>query len=333
MITQETRLNPPRGEANLELALRNKILLDITNKVLGEEPLLLGQVAQLRERLSFTTLQGRKTYGTVASVDAGSQVLPLASGRYGVACASVYVFPLGERFFLEPVSLFEPSGLGRGFKALVDLRRECLLLETALEFLGGGGEVEALLLDGPLTLDQWPRRSLDVKGFLQLRSRLGQLVDLCEELGIPLAGVVKRPSGRQLQRALGLEGSYSDAYLLSLAMSAGEATEPFPLGGGSGLGFAVYSAYLRLSGRWDAPPVRLDVPQWCLDQMGGLSDYCYYYALDSGLPLPIVKADEATKISDGFMAQVYGEALSRVASESGRVSLLTPFWGERSWLT
>jgi hypothetical protein len=74
----------------------------------------------------------------------------------------------------------------------------------------------------------------------------------------------------------------------------------------------IYSSYLRLSKDWNAPPIRLDLPAYCIDEIDTVADYCYATSYGNGLPLAIVKADEEVKVSKRFIADVYSEALSRI---------------------
>jgi hypothetical protein len=94
----------------------------------------------------------------------------------------------------------------------------------------------------------------------------------------------------------------------------------------------IYSCYLRVSKEWQKPPIRIDLPVYCLDDLDDVANYCYSTSYWTGLPLPIVKADEEVKVSKGFIADVYSEALSRVCRLSGEMSQLAPFWGEANWM-
>jgi hypothetical protein len=94
----------------------------------------------------------------------------------------------------------------------------------------------------------------------------------------------------------------------------------------------IYSSYMRISKEWKNPPIRLDLPAYCLDQLDDLANYCYATSYWSGIPLVIVKADEEVKVSKKFVSDVYGEALNIVGRVSGEITQLAPYWGEGNWM-
>jgi hypothetical protein len=94
----------------------------------------------------------------------------------------------------------------------------------------------------------------------------------------------------------------------------------------------IYSSYIKTSRDWGTPPIRLDLPAYCIDEIDAVANYCYSSNYGNGLPLPIVKADEEVKVSKRFIADVYSEALSRVGRVNGDLSQLAPFWGEGTWM-
>jgi hypothetical protein len=134
-----------------------------------------------------------------------------------------------------------------------------------------------------------------------------------------------------------------DSFLLLHALKPGERTDIFSpktaLAQASrtaefmgNLDVPVYSFYGRMTREWSIPPIRVDLPAHSLGALDDVADYCYGSALGNGIPLPIVKADEEVKITRRFMADVYGEVLSRVSRRTGEVRGLAPYWGEGKWM-
>jgi hypothetical protein len=179
----------------------------------------------------------------------------------------------------------------------------------------------------------------------RLIDAVNRLLYLCHRQDIVVAGVVKRPTALHLVHFLGLEREteYTDGFIMLHALEAGERTEVFSPKTGlrmatrcspmmDAIEAPIYSSYLRLSKDWNTPPIRLDLPAYCIDEIDMVADYCYATSYWNGLPLPIVKADEEVKVSKRFIADVYSEALSKVGRVGGEISQLAPFWGEGTWM-
>jgi hypothetical protein len=98
------------------------------------------------------------------------------------------------------------------------------------------------------------------------------------------------------------------------------------------IGFPIYSFYGRFSREWSIPPIRIDVPSFCLGMIEDIADYCHWSSLWNGIPLPIARADEDVRISKRFMSEVYSELIGYVGKRSGDVSYLAPYWGEGGWM-
>ena len=98
------------------------------------------------------------------------------------------------------------------------------------------------------------------------------------------------------------------------------------------IGHPVYSFYIRLSREWSIPPVRIDLPAYCLGSLDDVADYCYGSSVWRGIPLPIVRADEEVKISKRFIGEVYRDIVGRVGRNTGELSHLAPYWGEGEWM-
>jgi len=116
----------PASHENLSLSLRNLILDEITENVFEQTPKVNQLAARIRDEILITPLTKREAYVHVIGVDAGSQVIPLASRQYAVIGALAYALPDGKRFFLSPESLSEPYSAQYNFRSLVDIRREAL---------------------------------------------------------------------------------------------------------------------------------------------------------------------------------------------------------------
>lgn len=338
----ETRAPAP----NLSLSLRNLLLTEITSDILEEGPRVKELAARIRAEDTFYTLRKREKYRRVTGVDAGSQIIPLASRRYAVIGAIVYSLHDGGRFFLQPESLSQPYSLAKDrFPSTVNLRREAKLYETATRFLEEHGGSELLLIDGPLAFSNMWSRSGCEDDRRRLIDAVKGLLEKCRRLGVVAAGVVKRPSARYMVHYLGLqdETDLPDSFLMLHALEPGQRTDVFSArtamrmaSRGSGfmdaVGEPVYSFYARLTGEWSIPPIRIDLPAFCLSEIDDVADYCYSTSLYSGVPLAIVKADEAVKVTRRFISDVYSEIVARVGRELGEVSQLAPYWGEGEWM-
>ena len=331
---------------NLSLSLRNLLLTEITGDILEEGPHVKELAARIRAENTFYSLRKREAYRRVTGVDAGSQMIPLASRQYAVLGAMAYSLHDGHRFFLEPESLSQPYSLARDrFPSTVNLRREAKLYETANRFLEEHGGTDLLLIDGPLAFSNAWRNAGREEDRQRLIDAVNLLLEKCRRLGVVAAGVVKRPSARYLVHYLGLqdETDLPDSFLLLHALEPGQRTDIFSArtamrmaSGGSGFMDAVdepiYSFYARLTGEWSIPPIRIDLPAFCLSEIDDVADYCYSTSLYNGVPLAIVKADEAVKVTRRFISDVYSEIVTRVGREVGEVSQLAPYWGEGEWM-
>jgi hypothetical protein len=335
-----------RAPPNLNLSLRNLLLTEITSDILEEGPHVKELVAKIRAMDTFYALRKREAYRRVTGVDAGSQIIPLASRRYAVIGAMAYSLHDGGRFFLQPESLSQPYKLSRDrFPSTVNLLREAKLYETATRFLEEYGGPELLLIDGPLAFsNMWSNAGREEDRRRLIEAVKGLLLK-CRRLGVVAAGVVKRPSARYMVHYLGLqdETDLSDSFLMLHALEPGQRTDIFSartamrmVSRGSGFMDAmeapIYSFYARLTREWSIPPIRIDLPAFCLSEIDDVADYCYSTSLYNGVPLAIVKADEAVKVTRRFISDVYSEIVVRVGREVGEVSQLAPYWGEGEWM-
>ncbi len=333
------------GES-LSLSIRDLLLNEISGDVTSEQPEVAALAARIREAMSIFPMTKYEVFKRVAGVDAGSQILPLASKRYGVISALAYGLPGGSKFWMRPESMSLPYGVaGNRFEGMVNARREAKLYETATVYLEAHPDTELMLVDGPLAFSDWWRMAGCHKDQKRLLDAVNRLLRLSRETGVTLAGVVKRPSARYLLYHLGLQGETQlpDSFLLLQALRPGERTDIFSPKAAleqasrstefmGNLDVPVYSFYARMTREWSLPPIRVDLPAHSLGSLDDVADYCYGTSLNNGIPLPIVKADEEVKISRRFMAEVYGEILSRVSRRTGEVRGLAPYWGEGRWM-
>ena len=349
MQTFKEKLADPLTRAplpNLYLSIRDLLLEEVCADVEGDVRAVKELASRLREELVLRTMSKREPFEVVAGVDAGSQVLPLASRRYAVISALVYILPSGRRFFLEPESMSFPYRFAGGrLEGVVNVRREAKLYETALSFVEAGSGVDLLLIDGPLVFSNWWSMAGREEDRRRLLDAINGLLSACREEGIAVAGVVKRPSARYLVYDLGLERETDlpDSFLLLQILRPGERTELFSARSAirravrsspfmDAVDSPVFSFYGRFSSEWSIPPLRVDLPAFSLGRMEEIADYCYGSSIWSGIPLPIVRADEEVRITKSFIADIYGDIVSRVGRLSGEVSYLAPYWGEGRWM-
>jgi hypothetical protein len=332
--------------ANLNLAIRDMLLDEITNNVLVETPIVNELASRLRQEINIYSLRKREAFGKVAGVDAGSQIIPLVSRQYAVIGALVYRLPNGDRFFLSPESIVQFSNIDRNvFSSIINLRREAKLYETAKVFLEHYPDTELVLIDGPLAFSNLWKKAGKEEDRQKLINSVNRLNSYCRENEVLLAGIVKRPSARYLIHYIGLnhETGLPDASLLHKALEPGERTDVFSPQIAlrmaaknsyimDAIDSPVYSFYTRLSHEWSVPPIRIDMPVFSLGYLDEIADYCYSTSFWKGIPLPIIRADEEVKISRRFISDVYSEILTRVGREKGEVSQLAPYWGEGEWM-
>lgn len=282
----------------------------------------------------------------VTGIDAGEHQVPLSSRRYSVISSLAFELPEGRCFYCDPKLLRSSHDLSKArFDSITSVRRETKLYETGIALLEAGAEPELVLVDGPLAFSNWWKEAgRDVDRAL-LIGAVNAFLDACERRGIPVVGIVKRPSARYLMYHLELNGDTSlpDSYVLHHVLATGERTEVFSPRAALRkvirsspfmdlIRHPVYCLYARFSRQWDVPPIRLDFPAFSLGCLDDVVEHCYATSYIEGIPFAIVKADEAVRVSKGFVSDIYLEAVSRVGRESGQVGSLAPMWGERSWL-
>jgi hypothetical protein len=331
---------------NLSLSLRNLLLKEITSDVIKEGPHIKDLTNKIRTENKFYSLRKREPYRKVTGVDAGSQIIPLASKQYAVLGATSYSLHDGYRFFLQPETISQPYSISKDkFLSMVNLRREAKLYETATRFLDERNVTELLLIDGPLVFSNMWRNAGCEKDRRRLLDAVNSLLKKCRRLGVVVVGVVKRPSARYLVYNLGLqnETDLSDSFLLLHTLECGQRTDIFSVMAVmrrmpkrshfiDAIEEPIYSFYARLTKEWSVPPIRLDLPAFCLSEIDEVADYCYSTSLHNGVPLAIVKADEKAKVTRRFISDIYSEIISRISKEVGEISQLAPYWGDGEWM-
>lgn len=330
-----------RTYPRLCLALRN-LILDEVSKDVHEDFLKLPEVVSaVNESLALYSVDRKKAYGRVAGADAGSQRVPLASRWFAVIAALLYQLPNSHRYFTDPETIKLPySYSGEKFHEIVSVRREAKLFETLAEFMMNHGNVDLILIDGPLAFGNWWSNKGEERDRFALISSVNLLLSLCALEDVAVAGVVKRATARYLIHYLGLQKrtSLSDAFVLLQTMKPGERTDVFSPREALKravraapfmdlIDHPIYSFYMRSSSNHLVPPIRIDIPGFMLDRVDELAGYCFSTAVRDGIPLPVVKADEEVRVTKRFVNEVYSELISRLESRFGS-SLTAGIWGE-----
>jgi hypothetical protein len=313
--------NQIRPNTSLPLIIRKLLLDEITTDIVKKTPKVEELSLKIRKEINIHTLNKKEAFTFITGVDAGSQIIPLASRQYAVISALAFSLPNGNKYFHLPESISENYVYG------VD------------RFPG------KVNVDGPLALsNQWQRMGKEIDR-QRLINAIQRLFKRCKEKNIVIAGVVKRPSARYLIYYLGLhkETDLSDSYIMLQTLNPGERTDVFSpqiamrIATRSSpfidaLDTQIYSFYSRLSKEWSLPPIRIDVPAYSLSYIDEIANYCYSTSLWNGIPLAILKADEEVKISKRFINDVYSEIISKVSKSNVDVSFLAPYWGEGRWM-
>ncbi len=323
------------------LALRNLILDEVSKDVHNDFLRLPEVISEVRERLAFYPVDRKLTYSRVAGADAGGQRVPLASRWFAIIAALVYLLPEAKRYFSDPEAIkLTYNFSGEKFHEIVSIKRETKLFETSTEFLMKHRNVDLILVDGPLAFGNWWVKKGEERDRFALISSINLLLSLCALEDVAVAGVVKRATARYLIHYLGLQQktSLSDAFVLLQTMKQGERTDLFSPKEALKrtvraapfmdlIEHPIYSFYMRPSSNYLVPPIRIDVPEFMLDRVDDLADYCYSTAVRGGIPIPIVKADEEVRVTKRFVNMVYSELFPRLESRFGP-SLAAGIWGE-----
>lgn len=343
ILTETIQIQAPTP--NLSLSIRNLLLHEISRDILEETPIIKELAQRIRKNIDIYPVSKVEAYQDVVGVDAGSQIIPLASRQYAVIGALAYNMKNRKRFFLPPESFASPYSRSESFTGIVNLRREAKLYETAYKYLEENPDLELMLIDGPLAFSNWWKSYGKEEDRQRLINAVNRLLKRCQQMDVVVAGVVKRPSARYLVHYLGIqkETDLPDSFLMLQTLSCGERTDIFSPRTALRMAARVspmmdvieapiYSFYIRTTKEWSIPPIRIDLPAFCLGYLDEIANYCYATSFYNGIPLPIVKADEEVKVSRRFIGDVYREILSRISRENGEFSQLAPYWGEGGWL-
>lgn len=347
---------PSEGVASLEreflthpelcLAIRDLVLEDVVSDVEKDLEVTTRIAEKIRVGAEIDEICRQESFNKVTGIDAGGERLPLSSRRYAVITALAYSLPGGRYFSTGPESIKLSYGLSDlVFKSILSVRREAKLYETGIDLVKTGSDIQLILIDGPLAFSNWWRAAGRPVDRGALVEGVNDFLRLCEERGILVAGIVKRPSARYLLYHLGLqdETNLPDSFVLLQVLRPGERTgifsprsalrrvvrsSPFM----DVIDFPIYSLYARLSKDWAIAPIRIDFPAFSLGYVEEIVEYCYATSYLQGIPLPVIKADEAVRVSRDFLDEVYLEIISRVGRETGQISYVAPVWGEGGWM-
>jgi hypothetical protein len=336
-LLKETRMTYP----HLCLALRNMILNEVSKDVNSDFLKLPQVVSAIKRKIAFYSIDRKVVYDIVAGVDAGSQRVPLASRWFAIIAALVYQLPNAKRYFTKPEAIRLPYSFSdEKFHEIVSLRRETKLFETATRFVTKN-KVDLVLIDGPLAFGNWWANKGEKQDRQALISSINLLLKLCAKEGIAIAGIVKRTTARYLINYLELQQitHLPDSFVLLQMLKPGERTDVFSPRDALQrmvraapfmdlINHTIYSFYTRLSSNHLLPPIRIDIPEFMLDSLDNLTSYCYSTAINKGIPLPIVKADEEVRVTKKFVYEIYSELIPRLEKRFGTSSMAASVWGE-----
>jgi len=337
--------NLRKGEGStypkLCLALRslmlNEVIKDAYDRILD-----LPEITErVRREVKFYRVTGGFRYRKVVGVDAGSQRVPLASSWFAIIAALAFQLPDSVRFFKDPEVVKMSYDVSKEkFHEVISLRRERKLFETASEFILRS-KPDLILIDGPLAFGNWWAMKGEESDRRALIDAINNLISICAKTQVSVAGVVKRTTARYLVNhlKLGKEVSIPDSYLLLQMMKVGDRTEVFSPSEAlkrefraapfmDKIAFPIHSFYIKTSNSDLTPPIRIDVPEFMLDEVDELSSYCLKSAVLDGIPLPIIKADEEVRITKRFVSQIYSEVVAKANRTFGTASLVASIWGE-----
>jgi len=279
---------------------------------------------------------------------AGLQVVASDAGNNGVDLRSAFI-PLyastaltakGWNIIDEPIfRAGKPDVWADEFRtqqreSLLAFKIQCEVTEEAVE----RWDPDLVLIDGSLLLNFWllppPDSTKDyIRNFQEaLLSSVG-LLHYCYERGIPIVGFVKRTRINHICKKFRVP-KLRDTALMDLILRLGEYTLPEdePMKGrivnsyrkkAEELGIpnreiveftSIYSSYIRTG---LTTPFRLEIPEYCLDQLEKISTLIFTTSEEeNGIPFSISEADRLTKVTTNISnirtLMIYSKALDLV---------------------
>ena len=219
-------------------------------------------------------------------------------------------------------------------ESLLAFKIQCEVTEEAVE----RWDPDLVLIDGSLLLNFWllppPDSTKDyIRNFQEaLLSSVG-LLHYCYERSIPIVGFVKRTRINHICKKFRVP-KLRDTALMDLILRLGEYTLPEdePMKGrivnsyrkkAEELGIpnreiveftSIYSSYIRTG---LTTPFRLEIPEYCLDQLEKISTLIFTTSEEeNGIPFSISEADRLTKVTTNISnirtLMIYSKALDLV---------------------
>jgi len=309
---------------------------------------------ELRSKVSLQTAsydEGGEASKRVVGVDAGRNGTDYRFA-YVPLYGAVALLVEGWRVTGEPLCA---SCKPEVWPAEKDPKRRESLLHMALEFYVARRSVELwspdyLLFDGGLILNPVLHPRTDDSGDYKRDFAFAVIsaidfLEACRRFGVSLVGFVKRTKMSHLYRVLGLPPT-RDTALLSPIMRTGEYTEPFPMrnlvvrsyesfstgfSGGGELA-RVYTSYIKTG---STTPFRIEVPSYCVRDLGRIASVLFTMADPSGVPYPVHEADRYTRITrptaNMYALVLFAKALDLVKKgdlDSSDLDMLALQYGE-----
>lgn len=293
----------------------------------------------------------------VVVVDGGSSVISLNMGYIGI-CAAIAIHISKDRvinrYIAEPliipsdpkdITMYETLDQITG---VIDKVREALVFELASD-VAKHTKPDLLIIDGPLipysALAKKVVSSRDeFEALRRYRDAVLRLLKVSSGEGINVVGFVKRPRSMFLYR-LGIsdEATYDHVYL-SRIMGPGEffPNPPSHLPASEALFHEreilelvskINPRFTFLRFTYQTPPYRVDLGYLSEDYYNVLS-YLYLVRTREGIPYPVMKADEETKLSRKLMRELYEDVLHHYISKlalSGVKPDIIPVLPEYGW--
>ncbi len=296
--------------------------------------------------------------GRLAVVDGGSNIISMNAGFLGICCAVAVLIRNCREVYLkehcppetvpeEPADLVNFETLEQ-VSSVVDKLREAMVFELALKIIREH-PVDLLIIDGPLipygalakivTGGEYERNALQ-----RYREAVLKLLEEAKSKETPVIGFVKRPRSTLLFHMGLIDDRIYDHIALSHVLKEGqyypyppEKIEPSP-----GLihvpeilevveKMKPSFTFLRLTE--GTAPFRIDFLNVDQSLAEKILSFLYRARTRDGVPYPVMKADEETKVSRKLIMELYDDALHHyiVKMIRRRVTDITsalPLYGE-----